>query len=83
MNTQQETDKINPYHIATDAEREKWGGSEDYDLLIGPDGFECFLGEPEDRSWARDGEKVVAELNRLYGLLLTTGGQKDEGRSQR
>lgn len=38
-------------------------------LLVGPDGFECYLGEPEDCSWYRDGGRVVAELNRLYELV--------------
>lgn len=35
-------------------------------LLIGPDGFECYLGEPEDCNWYRNGGIAVAELNRLY-----------------
>lgn len=55
-----------PYRIATDDEFKNWGGSRDYDLLVGPDGFRCFLGEPEDRTWHRDAVKVVDELNRLY-----------------
>lgn len=33
--------------------------------LIGPDGFQCTLGEPEDCSWYRDGGLAVFELNRL------------------
>jgi hypothetical protein len=33
--------------------------------LIGPDGFSCYLGEPEDRTWFRDGRDAVDELNRL------------------
>ncbi len=37
-----------------------------YHVLLGPNGFECALTEPEDRSWSRDGAKVVAELNRLH-----------------
>jgi hypothetical protein len=57
------------YHIATVEEKAKWGGCEDYDLLIGPDGFECFLGEPEDRTWHRDAGAVLDELNRLHDLL--------------
>lgn len=32
-------------------------------LLIGPGGFECILGEPEDCSWYRDGLEVVERLN--------------------
>ena len=54
------------YHEATDAERAEWEGSEDYSLLVGPNGFRCFLGEPEDREWYRDAADVVDELNRLH-----------------
>ncbi|KKL62588.1 hypothetical protein LCGC14_2183750, partial [marine sediment metagenome] len=32
------------------------------------DGFECLLTEPEDRSWYRDGNDVIVELNRLLEL---------------
>lgn len=38
---------------------------EDYDMLQGPNGFECLLTEPEDRRWYRDGQPVIDELNRL------------------
>jgi hypothetical protein len=55
----------NPYHPANEAERAKAEICDEYDLLIGPNGFECFLGEPEDRSWYRDASDVVSELNRL------------------
>jgi hypothetical protein len=61
---------MKPYHIATDEEKRKWGGAEEYDLLLGPDGFGCFLGEPEDRTWLRDAAPVVAELNRLYRTVV-------------
>ena len=67
------------YHEATDEERKNWNGSEDYELLIGPNGFECFLGEPEDRTWYRDGKKVVAELNRLHEELAACKALKGEG----
>ena len=53
------------YRRATDEEKDC---SEEYDMLIGPNGFSCFLGEPEDRTWYRDGRPVVAELNRLHAL---------------
>ena len=42
---------------------------DNYDLLRGPDGFECLLTEPEDRTWGRDGSHVVKELNRLHADL--------------
>jgi hypothetical protein len=35
-------------------------------LLRGPDGFECRLGELEDRRWDRDGRAVVQRLNELH-----------------
>jgi hypothetical protein len=38
--------------------------------LAGPNGFFCVLGEPEDRSWFRDGRAVVDELNRLHEALV-------------
>ena len=38
-------------------------GDENYDVLVGPDDFECILGEPEDRTWGRDGKRSVARLN--------------------
>lgn len=37
-----------------------------YQFLVGPNGFECGLTEPEDRCWSRDLRPVVEELNRLY-----------------
>ncbi len=42
---------------------------DNYDLLRGPDGFQCLLTEPEDRTWGRDGSHVVKELNRLHADL--------------
>jgi hypothetical protein len=36
---------------------------ETYDVLVGPDGFECMLGEREDRTWCRDGRQAVDRLN--------------------
>lgn len=53
------------YHVATEEELDKLGYCNELDLLIGPDGFECFLGEPEDRTWRRDAAAVVDELNQL------------------
>ena len=56
------------YRIATSAEKEEAGVDEDYALLIGPDGFECVLTEPEDRTFRRDLKPLVIELNRLLHL---------------
>ena len=40
-----------------------------YDVLIGPDGFECMLGEPEDRTWGRDGKQAVERLNAQHAEI--------------
>ena len=58
------------YHKATYEEREAMGCSTDYDLLLGPDGFRCLLGEPEDRTWSRDAAAVVDRLNLLHERLM-------------
>ena len=42
---------------------------ETYDMLRGPDGFECLLTEPEDRTWFRDGRNVVAKLNEQHAEI--------------
>ena len=54
-----------PYYRAEPGEGEDtW--CDLYDMLKGPNGFECLLTEPEDRTWYRDGSVVIDELNRLY-----------------
>jgi len=40
-------------------------GDCEYSVLCGPNGWECFLGEPEDCRWERDGRPAIKELNRL------------------
>ena len=57
------------YRIATSAEKREAEVYEDYDLLIGPDGFQCALTEPEDRTFSRDLKPIVIELNRLRHLI--------------
>ncbi len=59
-----------PYRIATDEEAE--GYSDNYHVLMGPNGVLAVLGENEDRSWWRDGKPVVEELNRLAAELRAT-----------
>lgn len=61
--------KVEYYRMATEEEIQAGGLNPDYHHLIGPDGFECFLGEPEDRTWYRDGKAVVDELNRLQAEI--------------
>lgn len=56
------------YRVATRDER-IGSCDESYDLLLGPNGFECCLTEPEDRRWERDAEKVVDKLNEQHDLL--------------
>ncbi len=65
---------MNAYRVATKEEKDKKDVQEDYDLLLGPDGFECLLTELEDRRWYRDGRDAVNELNRLYEMI----GEKDD-----
>ena len=60
---------MNDYRIATTEEKQIADVCEDYDLLIGPHGFQCALGEPEDRSWTRDAQPAIEELNRLHREL--------------
>lgn len=55
------------YRRATEEEKEGHCCDE-YDMLIGPNEFECILTEPEDRNWYRDGREVIDELNKLYAL---------------
>ena len=56
------------YRIATD--EEKVGKcSDQYDLLLGPDGWDCYLGEPEDRTWERDAAAVVDLLNSQHAEI--------------
>jgi hypothetical protein len=57
------------YRRATDEEKEEANVCEEYELLIGPDGFECVLTDPEDRNFYRDGVPIITELNRLYALV--------------
>lgn len=48
---------------------DEFGGDNCYSVLKGPDGFECWLTEPEDRSWRRDGSVVVDRLEELEEAL--------------
>ena len=41
------------------------GGELDFRSLVGPGGWECYLGEPEDALWCRDGEDAMTMLNEL------------------
>ena len=54
------------YVIATvDEDGEKLDYERVGKRLVGPGDFCCWLGEPEDCSWYRDGSGAVSELNRL------------------
>jgi hypothetical protein len=64
------------YEVATDEEKERLGFSEEeYDILLGPDGFQCALTEPEDRTWRRDCWVVVEELNKLNCRIIELENQ--------
>ena len=65
--------EIDGYVVATDEQKQELGYCEDYDLLLGPNGFECMLGEPEDCTWYRDGSGAVDELNRLLKIVNENG----------
>jgi hypothetical protein len=57
------------YHIAT---REELAGRDicdEYDTLLGPDGFECVLTEPEDRFWYRDASPAITRLNEQHAEI--------------
>jgi hypothetical protein len=54
------------YQSYQKAEQEELG---DREVLFGPNGFYCLLGEPEDRIFCRDLKELVHELNNLRDLL--------------
>ena len=57
--------RVNPY--ADPKPKLPW--DESYDMLRGPDGFECLLTEPENRTWWRDGKNAVARLNEQHAEI--------------
>jgi hypothetical protein len=40
-------------------------GEPDFRSLVGPGGWQCYLGEPEDTLWCRDGADAMDMLNEL------------------
>lgn len=50
---------------------------ETYDMLVGPDNFECLLTEPEDRTWWRDGRTVVNKLNEQHAAIIKLTEERD------
>jgi hypothetical protein len=65
------------YHIDHDEK-----DFDDVDVLVGPDGFQCVLGEPEDRSWLRDGRDAVARLNQQHETIATLRRELAEARAE-
>lgn len=63
-----------PYYRVDEPE----GVCENYELLVGPNDFECLLTEPEDRTWLRDGRAVINELNRQHAEIQRVRGQRDK-----
>ena len=68
------------YFYDRDAEMDEYWGK----TLLGPDDFECLLGEPEDATWFRDGVPAMNRLNeqhveilRLRNLLENLGVNPD------
>ena len=44
-------------------------GEPNFRSLVGPGGWECYLGEPEDALWCRDGADAMAMLNELVARV--------------
>jgi hypothetical protein len=65
-----------PFRTATDADLRRllfsssWDGRET-SVLIGPGDWFCFLGEPEDCTWSRDGRDAVDMLNKQAAEIRT------------
>ena len=57
---------------------DEFDGDGCYSVLKGPNGFECWLTEPEDRSWQRDGNDVVQRLEQLEAQLATVTQERDK-----
>lgn len=53
---------MDEYRIAVNEEKDC---CDEYEMIVGPNDFECVLTEPEDRTWYRDLSCVINELNRL------------------
>jgi hypothetical protein len=62
------------YRVTDDADCDS-----SYEVLVGPNGFECILTEPEDRCWSRDLRDVVNELNRQHALIQRLQTERDMG----
>lgn len=52
-----------------------------YELLVGPDGFECCLTEPEDRTWSRDLREAKDRLNEQHAELAALRAERDRLRA--
>lgn len=61
---------MSSYRVLEGWQKEAQGRfAEEYEALLGPDGFECILTEPEDRRWIRDLRPVVERLNAQEELI--------------
>ena len=74
------SDKKPAYYFDTEAEMDEYWGK----VLLGPEGWDCLLGEPEDCTWYRDGSTAMNKLNeqheeiqRLRQLLNDNGIDSD------
>lgn len=54
------------YRVLSDIEKRDAHWCVDYDVLVGPNSFECGLTEPEDRIWYRDLSPVITRLNEQH-----------------
>lgn len=57
-----------PYHNWMGPEDREREWAKEYDALVGPE-FLCVLTEPEDRTWGRDGRRVVCRLNQQHEAI--------------
>lgn len=70
---------MTPYTIHTGDE---FDGDECYSVLKGPNGFKCWLTEPEDRNWYRDGFKVVNKLNEYESIVMKQRAEIEQLKAQ-
>ncbi len=57
-------------------------GEPNYRILIGPNGWECYLGEPEDMLWGRDLECVWDKLNEQDSQNKQLERERDAAREE-
>ena len=72
---------LEAYRIATNEEKRNIC-AEEYDLLLGPNNFDCCLTEPEDRNFHRDLAPLVKLLNKQHLEILKAQSQQAQREKQ-